>query len=336
MKAVYIREFGGPEGLEIREVPDLSPAGPGKVLVRVMNAGLNRADLLQRRGLYPPPEGYDPRIPGLEFAGRVFGVGEGVTEFRENDRVFGITAGEAQAEFVVVDQRLLAHIPHIDTWDAAAIPEAYVTAYDALITQAGLESGETVLIHAIASGVGIAAAQVAKHIGSKVIGTSRSSKKLEKFKDKVLSLSSYVDHTICTAEGPAFASEVMEATDGLGADVILDLVGGRYFAENLKCTAAKGRIMLVGLTAGRKSEFDMGTALAKRLTIRGTVLRSRSIEEKDEAMEGFRTEIVPKISINGPFWPEIDRYFNIEEVAKAHEYLESDKCVGKIVLNLAS
>ncbi|HMO81633.1 MAG TPA: NAD(P)H-quinone oxidoreductase [Pyrinomonadaceae bacterium] len=337
MRAVYIKEFGGTENLEVREVPDPRPPGPGEVLVRVLNAGLNRADLLQLRGLYPPPEGYDPRIPGLEFAGRVIQTGEGVAELKANDRVFGITAGGGQAEYLVVDQRLLALVPdHLDTWDAAAVPEAYVTAQDALVTQAGLKAGETVLIHAIASGVGIASAQIAKHAGAFVIGTSRSPEKLARFAGQASMSRMSVDETIATTNGPSFSGRVNELTEGKGADVIIDLVGGPYFEENIRCAAPKARIMLVGLTAGRKSQIDMGVVLAKRLTIKGTVLRSRSVEEKGETMDSFRRSIVPGLSLNGPFWPEVDRYFEFDDVARAYEHLASNRSFGKVVLNLAS
>ncbi|MBX3244134.1 MAG: NAD(P)H-quinone oxidoreductase [Acidobacteria bacterium] len=335
MKAVYISDFGGPEVLEIRDVPDPREPNEGEVLVRVLNAGLNRADLLQRRGLYPPPDGYDPRIPGLEFAGRVYKVGAGVEGFKENDRVFGIAAGEAQAEYILTDQRLVAHIPDIDTWDAAAVPEAYVTAHDALITQAGVGKKEVVLIHAIASGVGIAAAQIAKAAGAVVVGTSRSSEKLLRFGKLSFQGKPLADHLIETADGPLFADNIREFTDRRGADVVLDLVGGDYFPENLRCMAEKGRIVLVGLTAGRKAEFDMGIALAKRFTIKGTVLRSRSIEEKAEAMNNFKRDIVPHIGPNGTFFPEVDRYFPLEEISEAHRYLESNQSFGKVVLNLA-
>ena len=336
MRAVYISEFGGPDVLEIREVPDPPPPGEGDVLVRVLYAGLNRADILQRQGLYPPPAGTDPRIPGLEFAGRIYETGRGVSGLEKNDRVFGITSGAAQAGYLVVDQRLVAHSPAaLDSWDAAAVPEAYVTAHDALVTQAGLASGETVVIHAVASGVGIAATQIARNAGARVIGTSRTPAKLERFLEPGSSPILSVDHAIDTSGGADFANKVLEITDGRGADVILDLVGGAYFPEDLRCAAERGRIMLVGLMAGRKAEFDMGIALSKRLTIRGPVLRSRTVEEKGEAMEGFRREVVPGISHGGPFFPEVDRYFDLQDVAKAHEYLGSDQSFGKVVLNLS-
>lgn len=324
MRAVYITDFGGPESLKIREMPEPSVA-PGKIKVRVSHAGVNRADILQRRGLYPGPEGYDPHRPGLEFAGIVAECGEGVSRFNTGDRVFGITSGEAQAEFVVVDQRLAAVVPEgVSLEAAAAVPEAYVTAHDALVTQAGLSEGENVLIHAAASGVGIAACQIAKARGAKVIATSRTAEKLDE-------LSAFYDHTIIPESGPIFAERVMELTGGSGVDVVLDLVGGAYFPENLKSLAAKGRMILVGLTAGRKAEFDMGLALAKRLTIRGTVLRSRSVEEKGEAMAAFARDVVP--GLGREYTPIIDKVFPVESVREAHELVESNKNIGKVILS---
>ncbi len=324
MRAVYIIEFGGPESLEIREIPEPVVA-PGTIKVRVSHAGVNRADILQRRGLYPGPEGYDPHRPGLEFAGIVAECGEGVSRFNTGDRVFGITSGEAQAEFVVVDQRLAAVVPEgISLEIAAAVPEAYVTAHDALVTQAGLSEGENVLIHAAASGVGIAACQIAKAFGGKVIATSRTAEKLDE-------LGSMFDDAIITNDGPIFAERVMELTDGRGVDVVLDLVGGAYFPENLKSLASKGRMILVGLTAGRKAEFDMGLALAKRLTIKGTVLRSRSVEEKGDAMAAFARDVLP--GLGRELMPVIDKVFPAESVREAHERVESNKNIGKVILS---
>ncbi|HCA57588.1 MAG TPA: NAD(P)H-quinone oxidoreductase [Blastocatellia bacterium] len=324
MRAVYITDFGGPERLEIREMPEPSVA-PGKIKVRVSHAGVNRADILQRRGLYPGPEGYDPHRPGLEFAGVVAECGEGVSRFNTGDRVFGITSGEAQAEFVVVDQRLAAIVPEgISLEIAAAVPEAYVTAHDALVTQAGLSEGESVFIHAAASGVGIAACQIAKARGAKVIATSRTAEKLDE-------LIAYCDHPIIPESGPIFAEQVMELTEGQGVDVVLDLVGGAYFPENLKSLASKGRMILVGLTAGRKAEFDMGLTLAKRLTIKGTVLRSRSVEEKGEAMAAFASDVVR--GLGREYTPIIDTVFPVESVREAHERVESNKNIGKVILS---
>lgn len=325
MKAVYIREFGGTENLEIRDVPKPMPA-QGEVLVRIRAAGLNRADLLQRRGLYPPPEGYSPNIPGLEFAGEIVET-DAASDLTVGDRVFGITAGEAQAEYLKIDRRLLASIPdNLSFAEAAAVPEAFVTAYDAVFSQAGLRPDETLLIHAVGSGVGLAALQLAKAKGSRVLGTSRTKDKLERCKAFDL------DDGIVAGSSPAFADEVLAQTAGRGVDVVLDLVGGAYFAENLRSLAARGRLMLVGLTAGASAEFDLRAALSRRLTIRGTVLRSRTIEEKASATRVFRDDVVPLLA-DGTIRPNIDRVFDFQDVGEAHEYLESNESFGKVVLS---
>lgn len=322
MKALVITKFGGPEVLEIRDVRDPVP-GSG-VLVRIRAAGLNRADILQRRGLYPPPAGVSPDIPGLEFAGDV--AESDSDEFRPGDRVFGITAGGAHSEFIRIDSRLLAHIPaNLDYREAAAVPEAFITAYDAIFTLAGLKSMETVVIHSVGSGVGLAAAQLAKTNGASVIGTSRTSTKAERSREFG------VDLPICTAESANFSEAVLKFTGGHGADVILDLVGAAYFKENLASLAEKGQLILVGLTGGATAEFDLRAALQKRLTIRGTVLRSRSTAEKAEAVRLFVRDVVPLLE-SGAVRPVIDAVFPFEQAADAHRYLESNRNFGKIVL----
>ena len=280
MKAVYISEFGGGENLELRDVADPKKPSGGEVLVKVHAAGLNRADIMQRIGKYPPPPGYSPNIPGLEFAGEVAATGENVTSFNVGDRVFGITAGEAQAEYLLTEESVLARIPQrLNFTVAAAVPEVFITAHDAVFTQCGLLHGEWLLVHAVGSGVGLAALQLAKANGSFVAGTSRTEDKLDRCREFGLDLA------LLTRE-PAFADAVKQAS-GSGANVILDLVGGDYFPENLESLAVKGRMILVGLTAGRKSEIDLGMALYKRARIIGTVLRARTTEEKAAATAAF-------------------------------------------------
>ena len=326
MKAVYVSEFGGPENLGIREVPDPPEPAALQVVVRVKAAGLNRADLLQRRGFYPPPAGYSPNIPGLEFAGEVVQSGPDVQSFQPGDRVFGITAGEAQAELLVTDEKQLARIPDSLTFaEAGAVPEAFITAYDAIFTQAKLEARESILVHAAGSGVGLAAVQLAKAKGALVIGTSRTAEKLEKCKEFGL------DHAVVVHDANDFAEKVVSITEGMGVNVILDLVGGAYFSENLRSLALKGRLMLVGLTAGSKAEFDLGLALSKRLTITGTVLRARPSKEKAEVTREFESNVVP-LFVDGTLKANIDRVFPYEEVREAHEYLESNESFGKVVL----
>ncbi len=325
MKAVFIDDPSTGRGLSLAEVPD--PAAPSgtAVLVRVRAAGLNRADLLQAKGLYPPPPGFSPNIPGLEFAGEVAAVGSGVTGWQPGDRVFGITAGEAQAEYVSIDERHLAPIPdRLSFNEAAAVPEAFITAFDAVVTQAGLARGETLLIHAVGSGVGLAALQIGHVVGARVIGTSRTAAKLDACREFGL------DAGLVTAE-PVFADAVIEATGGRGADVILDLVGGAYFPENLRSLAPKGRVMLVGLTAGRKAEVDLGLILQKRATVRGTVLRGRSFDEKCEATRRFRDDVVPLLA-DGTLRPVIDRVFAASDVLAAYDHLASNESFGKVVL----
>lgn len=325
MKAVYIREFGGAENLEFREVPDPPAPQGSEVLIRVRAAGLNRADIMQRLGKYPPPLGFSPNIPGLEFAGEIETVGNAVKSTKPGDRVFGITAGEAQAEYLLVDESLTAQIPdNLSFTEAAAVPEVFITAHDAVFTQCHLKTGEWLLIHAVGSGVGLAGLQLAKANGAKVIGTSRTPDKLDRSADLGL------DVPLLTAE-PKFADAVMRETGGTGANVVLDLVGGPYFPESLNSLAIKGRMILVGLTAGRSANFELGQALFKRATIIGTVLRGRSTEEKAAATQKFVEEVVPLLA-SGEVKPNIDRVFAAADVQEAHRYLESNESFGKVVL----
>lgn len=328
MKAVFIREFGGPENLEVREVPDPPELTAAEALVRVRAAGLNRADLIQRRGLYPPPIGYSPNIPGLEFAGEIEETGDGVRDLRKGDRVFGITAGEAQAEFLKIDHRLLTKIPgNLSFTEAAAVPEAFVTAHDAVFTQGRLKGDETLLVHAVGSGVGLAALQLGKANGHRVFGTSRTADKLDRCREFGL------DEGIAVTDEPLFSEQILSKTQSLGVDVILDLVGGGYFEQNLKSLAIKGRLILVGLTSGRTAKFNLDIALSKRLTLIGTVLRPRSLEDKAAATDAFRIAVVPLL-VSGAVRPTVDRVFDFNDVRAAHEYLESNESFGKVILEL--
>lgn len=325
MKAVYINEFGSIDNLSLTEVGEpRRPAGDA-VLVRVRAAGLNRADLLQVRGAYPPPAGYSANIPGLEFAGEIEAVGDNVREWKPGTRVFGITAGEAQAEYVLTTSRMIAEIPdQLNFVEAACVPEAFITASDALLTLGNLGTHSRVLIHALGSGVGLAALQVAKSWDAFVIGTSRTESKLERCASVGLDRGIVVDGEI------DFGTQVLDSTDGRGVDVIVDLVGGAYFPENLKCVANLGRIILVGLTAGRKAEIDLGLVLQKRVRIIGTVLRSRPLAEKISGTQVFVEQILPLFSKGVK--PNLDRAFPAAEVGDAYRYLESNESFGKVVL----
>ncbi len=331
MKAVYVKEFGGIENLEIREVGNPPKSKGNEVLVSVKASALNRADILQRKGLYPAPKGSPERILGLEFAGEVAETGENVTKFKIGERVFGITSGGAQAEILLSDESLLVKIPEsLSFAQAAAIPEAFITAHDAIFTLGNLKEGETLLIHAVGSGVGLAALQLAKARNIKVIGTSRTVSKLDKANKFGLG-PAILTNTDLDQQPQEFAEIIRHFTDGKGVDVILDLVGAKYFQANLESLAVQGRLILVGLTGGVRVEFNLGIALAKRLKIIGTVLRSRSTKEKAEATSKFAKEVVPLLE-SGKIRPNIDRVFKLNEIQAAHQYLELNQSFGKIVL----
>jgi len=324
MKAIVVSRFGGPEVLELgdREAP---PPGRGEVRVRVRAAGVNRADLLQRAGHYPAPADAPPDIPGLEFAGELEAVGEGVTDAAPGDRVLGLCGGGAYAEAITVPARTVARLPDALTFtDGAAIPEAFITAWDALVEQAHLGAGETVLIHAVGSGVGTAAVQVARAVGARVVGTARTADKLARVRP--LGLDEGVHVT-----GGGFAPAVLHATGGRGADVVLDLVGGPYLSESLACVAARARIMLVGLLAGPRAELDLGRLLRQRVQVTGTVLRARPLEEKIAAVQQMARHLLPLFE-RGALGAVVDRVFPLAEAAAAHAHVASNGAFGKVVL----
>jgi NADPH:quinone reductase len=329
MKALYITKPGGVEVLEIREVNSPEPPKADQVLVRVRAAALNRADILQRMGRYPAPKGFPQDIPGLEFAGEVAYVGPGVTNWKTGDRVFGITGGGAQAEYIVTRSDHLAAIPsNLDFTEAAAIPEVFITAHDALFTQAGLVSGELLMVHAAGSGVGTAAIQLAKACGVKTFGTSRSAEKLERAKTLGLERSFVVRN-----DPLEMVEAILSWTGGRGVDVILDLVGAGYLEANLTSLALKGRMMLVGTTSGAQATLDFGMMLTRRLTLRGTVLRARSNEEKAAATQRFAADVVPLLAA-GTVKPVVDRIYALDQVREAHRRMGSNENFGKIVLTL--
>jgi putative PIG3 family NAD(P)H quinone oxidoreductase len=324
MRAIVIARPGGPEVLELRDVPDPVPSR-GEVRVGVRATAVNRADLLQRAGFYPAPPGWPADIPGMEFAGEIDTLGEGVTGWKVGDRVFGLAGGGAYAEKLVIHSRTLARVPGALTWvDAASIPEAFITAYDAMVTLGGLASGERVLIHAVGSGVGTAASQIARAIGARSIGTARTRAKLER--SSALGL----DEGIVAADG-RFAEETLRLTGGEGVDLVLDLVGGEYLGENVACAAPRGRIVVVGLLAGTQAQLDLGALLRKRLTVVGTMLRSRPLEEKILAIQVFARHVVPLFE-RGALRAVVDRMLPLEKAGEAHAYVASNDGFGKVVL----
>ncbi len=328
MRAVIITRPGGPEVLELRTVPAPAP-GVQEVLVRVYATALNRADLLQRQGKYPAPPGSPQDIPGMEIAGEVVALGRDAGRWPVGARVFGIVGGGAYAELVATHEDTLARIPDALSWtDAAAIPEAFITAHDALVTQGAMRSGDTVLIHAVASGVGLAGVQLARAWGATAFGTTRSEDKLS----RALALG-LADGIVLTAGLDALEEAVTRWTKGHGMDVTLELVGGPYLVASLKAAAHKGRIIVVGTMGGAAADIPLGVLMRKRLMMRGTMLRSRSTAEKIDATARFAREVVPLFAVS-KLHPIIDCVLPLERVAEAHRLMESNRTFGKIVMEL--
>jgi putative PIG3 family NAD(P)H quinone oxidoreductase len=330
MRAAVITRSGGPEVLEIREVPTPVPA-TGEVLVRVHGSALNRADLLQREGRYPAPSGAAQAIPGLEFAGEVVRRGMAVTRWREGARVFGVTGGGAHAEYVVAREDELAAVPSSLDWlQAGAVPEAFITAHDALVTQARMTSGDRVLIHAVGSGVGLAATEVARALGAMPYGTARTAEKIEKARDHGLIAGVHVQ----AEDHRAVLDACAVWSDRRGMDVILDLVGGPYVETDVAVAAPRARIMLVGTVAGRTATLPLGAMLGKRLHVIGTVLRGRAPAEKAAATAAFAADVLPLLE-RGVVAPVVDSVFPLECIRDAHERLASNATFGKVVIQVA-
>jgi putative PIG3 family NAD(P)H quinone oxidoreductase len=298
--------------------------GPFEVLVEVAAAGLNRADLLQRMGLYPAPHGFPKDVPGLEYAGVVARLGTGVSSVAKGDRVMGIIGGGGMATHVVVHERELLMVPEGMTLDeAAAVPEAFLTAYDALILQGGLCLGQVALIHAAASGVGTAAVQLVRAAGATAIGTLRSADKRARLETLGL------EHALVVKDA-RFADQLLAIAPG-GADVILELVGGRYLEDDLKSVASRGIIVLVGLLDGARAELNLGQILTRRIGLRGTVMRSRPIEERAALAASFTRDVLPLLR-DGRLKPVLDTVLPMTEIQEAHRRMAQNALFGKIVL----
>lgn len=327
MKAIVITRPGGPEVLEVQDLPEPRP-GPDQVLVRVRATALNRADILQRQGHYPPPAGVRSDVPGLEFAGEVEAVGARVTGCQESNRVMGLLPGESYAEKIVTWERLALPIPpEMSFLEAASIPEVFLTAYDALLLQARLKAGEVVLIHGVGSGVGTAAVQIARLAGARTFGTAGSDQKLSQAAK--LGLDVGINY-----KREDFSDIVREQTNGRGVDVILDVVGAPYFEKNLESLALLGRLLLVGLLGGPSASVDLSRIMGKRVRILGTVLRPRPLEEKITLSQKFQTLLLPLFGQNR-LTPVVDEVFPLEEAARAHTYLEENRNFGKVVLKVS-
>lgn len=324
MRAVVLRSHGGPEVLGIEEVDDPRP-GPEDVVVDVAATALNRADLLQRMGLYPDPRGRVPEIPGLEFAGVVSAVGGNVTMWAPGDRVMGIEAGGAYAERIATHERMLMAVPDtVSLHDAAAIPEVFLTAWDALVLQGGLTSGRWALVHAGASGVGTAAIQVARAIGARCAVTCSTGK---------AELCRTLGAALVLERSPhAWLEDAMAAVPG-GFDVVLDVIGGDEIDRNLRAVALRGAVVQVGLMGGGKVPLDAGLLMARRSRWIGTTLRTRPLEEKVAVTRRFASEMLPLFD-TGRLHPVIDSRYTLDDIADAHRRMESNANAGKIVVTV--
>jgi putative PIG3 family NAD(P)H quinone oxidoreductase len=325
MRAVVFTGAGGNEVLRLEERPDPLP-GPEDLLVRVSYAALNPADIAQRDGDYPAPPGSPADIPGLEVAGTVERVGERVSSWRLGDRVFGLVGGGGLADRVLVHERCVTRVPDtLDEQGAAAVVEAFVTAHDAAFTQAGLRPGETLLVHGASGGVGTAAVQLGVAVGAHVLATVRS--------DAAHRLVSDLGAT--ALPDVSFADGVLEATGGMGADVVLELVGAVHFPGNLDALRRGGRIVIVSVAGGSEIQLPLRTLMVKRASLRGTVLRSRPLEEKASAIRAFEREVVPGLA-SGRLRPLIDSVYPASEATAAFDRLASRGKSGKVLLDFTA
>ena len=321
MRAVVFTGAGGSEVIALEERPDPTPGG-GEVLVAVTHAGLNPADADQRKGNYPAPPGAPHDIPGLEVSGEVLACGPGVHDWKPGDRVFGLVGGGGLADRVLAHERQLTAVPaKLTPEQAAAIPEAFITAHDAVFSQAGLRMGETLLVHGAAGGVGNAAVQLGVAAGARVLGTVRSAAAADSV--RAAGAEAVPDED--------FADAVRELTGGRGVDVIIELVGAPHFPGNLKAIATQGRITVVGIGAGGGIELPLGLLMRSRVTMRGTVLRARPLEQKAQAVRAFEREVVPQIA-SGAVAAQIDSIHPYADAAAAFERLEGRGKLGKVLL----
>lgn len=325
MRAIVITSTGNPDVLQVQQVPDPPSPAPGQVLVEVSAMGVNRADTLQRQGKYPAPPGYPAHIPGLEFAGTVLEVGPDVAQWAVGSRVMGITGGGAYVERLCMPADQLLPVPaHLTLEQAAGFAEAQLTAFDALRLQAHLRAGQTLLIHAIGSGVGIAALQQARALGVTAIGTARSSWKLARA--QLLGL----PHPILVEDGQ-FLEAIQALTAGQGVDVVLDFMGASYFLQNLRALRTEGIMVHLALMGGARTEIPLDMVMMKRLTVRGSTLRARPAPEKAALVQAFRQELGEALEL-GTLDPVIDQIYPAQQAAEAHRVMEANQNFGKLVL----
>jgi putative PIG3 family NAD(P)H quinone oxidoreductase len=324
MRAVVLRSHGGPESLTIEDVPD-PVGGPEDVVVKVRATALNRADLLQVMGMYPNPRPAALEIPGLEFSGTVDSIGDRVTMWSPGDEVMGIEAGGAYAELIATHERQLMRVPAVvGVADGAAIPEVFLTAWDALVVQGGLTSGRWALVHAGASGVGTASIQIAKSVGARIAVTCSTGK---------MELCRSLGADLVLERSPAaWLTEAMAAVPD-GFDTILDVVGGEEIERNLQAVAMKGRILQVGLMGGSTVPVNVYALMGRRASWTGTMLRARPIEEKIALTRRFASEMLPLFD-SGQLHPVIDSRFSFDKIADAHRHMAANANAGKIMVDV--
>ncbi len=323
MRAVVVDAPGGPEVLHVAECPE-PRAGDGEITVRVAAAGVNRADLLQRMGYYPPPPGASDTL-GLEVSGVVASVGAGVTGVVEGERVMALLEGGGYAEVAAVRAAQAVPVPaNIDLIDAGGIPEVFITAHDALFTRARLRAGETVLIHGGGGGIGTAAIQLARQHGCRVLVTAGSATKLGRCAE--LGADAGIDYA-----REDFVARTLELTDGRGADVVLDIMGAAYLGRNLEAVATDGRVVVIGMQGGNHGDIDLGVMMRRRVSLISTSLRARPAAQKAVIVAAFAAEVVPGLAA-GVLRPVIDRVLPFEAAAEAHRLMEAGAPVGKILL----
>lgn len=324
MRAITIPEPGGPEALVWAEVPDPEP-GPGEVIVDVRASAVNRADLLQRQGHYPPPPGA-PAYPGLECSGVISAVGADVTGWTVGQEVCALLAGGGYAERVAVPAGQLLPVPAgVDPVDAAALPEVACTVWSNVVALARLTKGETLLVHGGGSGIGTFAIQLGVALGATVVVTARAGKH-ERLRE--LGAAHAIDY-----REQDFVEEVRRVTDGRGADVILDIIGAAYLPRNVAALATGGRLVVIGMQGGRKGELDLGVLLAKRASVAATALRSRPLGEKAEIVRGVREQVWPLVE-SGAVRPIVDRRVPMADAAEAHRLVETSDHLGKVLLTI--
>ncbi len=325
MKAIIVEKPGGIEQLKLGDYPK-PQCGETEILVKVKATALNRADIMQRVGKYPPPVGASP-ILGLEIAGIVESVGSKVFKWKSGDKVFGLIPGGGYAEYAIINENMVIEIPdNLSFEESASIPEVFLTAFQSLVWLSELKANEFVLIHAGASGVGTAAIQIARELGARIIITA-STEKQKICKDLGADLT--IDY-----KTKNFKDEILKFTNNYGADVIIDFIGGSYFKQNIESLTRDGRLVILStLSGGKVEEFDVRPILAKRLKIIGSSLRSRSLDYQIKLTKDFKDFAYEKIS-KGIIKPVIDKIYDWSEVAEAHKRMEENKNIGKIVLRV--